>query len=309
MDGRRRDDLAGIFFIGRDSRIDDNVVVVVVQEQAPTPLGVFRANGGLGGIQLGGGCDRVKVRGNRIQSGVGNGITLGSISTLVDGEWVVGGWVVNADDPCNPCRPGDTGVPPGDGDGGPQFRSDGPLVDIEIRDNEIRDMGLNGIGVIGFFALSKVPELVSVYGLTIVENEIRFCLIRPLALIEQQFANILGYGGIALADVSALEIRENVIEDNGADYREPVCGIYLLYGEGVEIVENRIANNGHDLGELASQAKAGPRGGIYIAACTPPLGPPGSDAVAGRSASAAPVPAPPRCECTATASSPRSGAR
>ncbi len=263
----------GIFFIGRDGRIEDNVVVVVGREDgAPTPDDPSTAEEGLGGIQLGGGCERVVVLDNLIQGGVGNGITLGSIRTYDPdaGIWVIVGWVVNVEDPC---EPGDTSIPPDGGgeDDGPRYVSDGPLFDIRIEDNRILDMGLNGIGVIGFFDLEETPDIVSVYGLRIVENEIRRCLQRTLAPIRRSFTDTLGYGGIALADVSLLEIRENIIEDNGPDHLEPVCGVFVLHGAGVEIVENRITNNGAKTAEPAADAKPGPRGGIYIARCTPPL--------------------------------------
>jgi hypothetical protein len=267
----RRSTWPGIFLIAQDARLEDNTVIVVGRERPPSPGRVSTAGGGLGGIQLGGGCERVMVLDNLVQGGVGNGITLGSVRAIgpEGGEEVIG-WVVDRDDECFPCRPGDLGVPPDEGDG-PRFISDGPLRDILIAENRILDMGLNGIGVIGFFDLERVREVVSVHGLRIVENEIRRCLHRALAPIRRGFADALGYGGIALADASFLEIRENIIEDNGPDHLEPICGIFLLHGEGVEITENRIYNNGAKTNEPASDARPGPRGGIYIAACTPAL--------------------------------------
>jgi hypothetical protein len=268
----RRSTWPGIFLIAHDARVEDNTVLVVGREGPPSPGDVFTAGGGLGGIQLGGGCERVMVLDNLVQGGVGNGITLGSVRVIDPrgGEEVIG-WVVDRDDECFPCRPGDLEVPPDDEGDGPRFISDGPLRDILIADNRILDMGLNGIGVIGFFDLKRVGQVVSVHGLRIVENEIRRCLQRALAPIRRDFADTLGYGGIALADASFLEIRENIIEDNGPDHLEPICGIFLLHGEGVEITENRIYNNGAKTNEPASAAKPGPRGGIYIAACTPAL--------------------------------------
>jgi hypothetical protein len=263
----------GIFFIGLDSRIERNVVIVVDSDRrAPTPGVRLSAEEGLGGVQLGGGCERVVVLDNLIQGGVGNGITLGSIRTYdeITRTWVVVGWLININDPC---EPGDTSIPPDEsgGDHGPRYQSDGPLFDIRIQDNRILDMGLNGIGVVGFFDLEKTREIVSVYGLRISENEIRRCVQRTIAPIRRSFNETLGYGGIALADVSLLEIRENIIEDNGPDYLEPVCGIFVLHGAGVEIIENRIVDNGIPTAEPVGDAKPGPRGGIYIARCTPPL--------------------------------------
>jgi len=264
----------GIFFVGQDGSIERNSVLVVVEDEPTSPGRPVTAGGALGGIQLGGNCERVDVVENLIQGGVGNGVTLGSIAVVDDegrdtGEWL--GWVVNADDPCSPCRPGDTEIPEHGRDDGTRHVSAGPLREIVIEHNHIYDMGLNGIGVIGFFALERSPEVVSVYGLRIVENVIRRCLQRSLAPIRQELEDALGYGGIALADVAFLEIRENLIEDNGPDHLEPVCGIFLLHGEGVEISLNRILNNGAKTGQPAAGAKPGPRGGIYIALCTAPL--------------------------------------
>ena len=54
----------------------------------------------------------------------------------------------------------------------------------------------------------------------------------------------MGYGGISLADVDYVVIRDNFIVDNGPSYTEPICGIFILHGEGVEISRNHILNNG-----------------------------------------------------------------
>ena len=46
-------------------------------------------------------------------------------------------------------------------------------------------MGLNGIGVVGFFNLDKADEFISVDHLTIIKNEIKNCLFRSLDIIPQ----------------------------------------------------------------------------------------------------------------------------
>lgn len=124
---------------------------------------------------------------------------------------------------------------------------------------------MNGIGVAAFFNLDRVDEFITVEQLTIVANCIRGCLRRPLTPIDAAMIDSMGYGGIQLADVSYLLIRENLIEDNGPSHLEPVCGIYLLHGEGIEISANRILNNGAKIAEPATQAKGGRRSGVHIA--------------------------------------------
>ena len=263
----------GIFFIAHQGLLEGNRVLVAGRVAAPLEDDVVAARAGLGGIQLGGGCRRVRVIGNVIHGGVGNGITLGSVRLLGGDGDVIIGWIVDRDDPCNPCKPGDTGIVVIGGDDGPRLVSDGPLRDIVIEDNRILDMGLNGIGVIGYFALRQAQEIVTVLGLRIEHNEIRRCLTRALAPIGDAYTEVLGYGGIALADVAQLEVLDNVIEDNGPDHIQPVCGVFLLHGEGVEIRGNRIARNGARTEEPAAKAKAGPRGGIYVAHCSTLGGP------------------------------------
>jgi hypothetical protein len=74
----------------------------------------------------------------------------------------------------------------------------------------------------------------------------------------------MGYGGISLADVDNLVARDNFIEDNGQDYTEPVCGIFVLHGDGIEISRNRIRNNGARNSKPSVSAENGRRGGINV---------------------------------------------
>ena len=271
-----------LFFLGEDGLIARNVIRVRPRDTSgplseETPI---RAGAGLGGIQLGGSSERVRLIDNLIQGGNGNGITLGSLETIdANGLVLIAiiGWLINADDPCFPCRPGDLRLPDpvivnGDDDGRRDVPA-GPLVDITIENNRILDMGLNGIGVAGFFNLDAVDEFITVERLLIARNVIRRCLQRPLAPIEDGMVDAMGYGGVSLADVEYLVLRENVIEDNGPDHLQPVCGVFILHGEGVEIRDNRILNNGAKTGEEASGAAQGRRGGINIVYCIAPTVP------------------------------------
>ena len=266
---------AAIFFQGDDSLIERNDIRVESPRQLQIRGDVpTAAAAGLGGVQIGGGSERVRILDNLIQRGLGNGITLGSVRIVdVEGSDIFGpiGWIVNADDPCNPCLPGDTGIPPRDGEDhdGRQVVSAGALYDICIVDNRIYDMGLNGIGVIGFFDLSGADEMISVERLTIRTNKIKRCLRRTLALIPARMQDSMGYGAIALADVSELVIHDNVLQDNGPSELDPVCGIFILHGEGIDIHRNRILNNGAKSAEGARQARQGRRGGINVVYCVP----------------------------------------
>ncbi len=256
-----------VFVTGDDVLIEDNVIQV-----QPTRVGeeitIEEVMAGRGGLQIGGTSERVRIIDNLIEGGIGNGITLGSLEQVrEDGtiEPADSGWVVDAFDPCSPCEPGDTHVPPEpEEEGEPTFQSAGPLYDVLIERNRIFDMGLNGIGVVAFFDLSAQDEFITVVELRIVANEIRGCLWRTLAAIPAEMRDAMGYGGIALADCELLTIRHNLIEDNGPNHLEPICGIFLLHGEGVDISDNRILNNGAKTDQPAHTAKDGRRGGINI---------------------------------------------
>lgn len=262
----------GIFVIGQDILIERNTIQIAPREfagSAPVVNNGFNTSlgtAGRGGLQIGGTSERVRVINNLIRGGIGNGITLGTLR-LVGGPngGVIVGWPIDPFDPCDPCNPGDGYVPPGGSDPEfPGFESAGTLYDILIERNRILSMGLNGIGVVAFFSLAQQDEFITVDGLRIIGNEIRNCLRRPLAAIPSHMQNAMGYGGISLADVENLVINHNKIEDNGPSHIEPVCGVFVLHGEGVDISDNRILNNGAKITEPTSSAKAGRRGGISI---------------------------------------------
>jgi hypothetical protein len=120
-----------------------------------------------------------------------------------------------------------------------------------------------------------VQEFVTVHRLLIDGNVIRRCLSREIE-IPAGMLDKIGYGGIALNHVEYLVIRDNCIEDNGPSQLEPICGIFVLYGEGIEISRNWILNNGAKPAvdtdsNPAEHAKLGARGGINIVKCTAPL--------------------------------------
>jgi hypothetical protein len=273
-------DAVGIFLTGDDCIIEENIVRVISARFRVPPRDVpslsatlftgqtldtklFRpATAGKGGIQIGGTSERVLITHNLIQGGIGNGITLGSLVINEDSEVDIPG-SGGVKDPCDPCKPGDTHQPP-DPTGETTIRSAGALFDIYIKRNLIYNMGKNGISVIAFFDLEAQDEFITVERLNISGNEIRMCLNRNIAEIPTKMFNGMGYGGIALADVEYLTIDDNLIEDNGPNHLLPICGVFILHGEGIEMSRNRILNNGANNGQAVEGARRGARGGIYV---------------------------------------------
>lgn len=265
---------AAVYFVGDDSLIEENLIQVVSPRQMPgndppsDEISLeFEASLGHGGLHLGGGCDRVRVINNLILSGVGNGITLGSVDEEEQGGKLVRKfrpWRKPSQTPCKKRpsvpKPGATVVV----DTTTREIAGPPLSEILIERNRILRMGSNGIGVDAFFDLSGADEMISVSGLTILGNQIRHCLNQAPDEIPANMVDSQGYGGIALADVDDLVVRDNRIEDNGPDQLEPICGIFVLHGEGVEIERNRIANNGARNNQPTNKAKLGRRGGINL---------------------------------------------
>jgi len=236
---------------------------------------------GLGGIQIGGLSERVRVVENFVQGGAGNGITLGSVRLVtrrgIDLRRRIG-WFIDVDDDGGPCLPGHILIPDPPQDSPPETPIPvpaGALREIVIERNQIFDAGLNGIGVVGFFALTDFfgfRRVISVERLRIDSNEIKRCLTRPVAPATDVTIDAQGFGGIALADVDGLAIRQNIIEDNGSDYLDPICGVFVLHGEGVEIADNRIVNNGAPTAAPPANARPGRRGGIHLVLCSAPIG-------------------------------------
>lgn len=278
-----------VYIVGDDVLIEENVIQVISPNQVnglfaeDSPSDeidwTFTASLATGGLHLAGGCDRVRVINNLIFNGIGNGITLGSVdkkqtalnpsaqdadsSQLFVRDFTA--WRVARIDPCGP-RPAMIPNPPFGVAALPfQLVAGAALSDILIERNRIFRMGDSGIAVDGFFDLNVLCEMISVSGLTIIGNEISHCLNRTPEPIQPKMVDFQGYGGIALAAVYDLVVRDNVIEDNGPDQLEPICGIFVLRGNGMDIERNRIFNNGARNVRPLTQVKLGRRGGINIA--------------------------------------------
>jgi hypothetical protein len=71
------------------------------------------------------------------------------------------------------------------------------------------------------------------------------------------------FGGIVLSDVGLARIDDNLIEEIGIEFHDPICGIFALQAEGISITGNRLRRNGR-VAETAAVSKAGMRGGIVL---------------------------------------------
>lgn len=229
-----------------------------------------QAHSARGGVQLAGGCEHVRIAGNVIVGGAGNGITLGSILRFdtdhPDGTDVPD---IDIDDPCAPCDPTDSGSPPNGGQGGVRFESGGDLYEIRIDDNLIVRHGANGISVVRFFGAAPGDPaggmpMVVVHGLAILRNRIQHCLRRAIAKPSTPMQLVLGYGGISLAAVVDLEVEDNQIEHNGRDWLSPVCGLFVLMADGLRVERNRITGNGARNEEPPQAAQEGIRAGVHV---------------------------------------------
>ena len=273
-----------IYSRGDDVLIEKNTVEVLPREggppmpSIPPEIGSSGAPSGVntppdfvnvgfatrGGIQLAGGSDRVRIIDNLIQGGIWNGITLGSLMKVdSDGDEDLPD---NPDrtDPCAPCKPADSTDDEDPQGGPPKFVSAGDLYDIEISRNRITDMGMNGIGVVRFFDLLNRGDLIGVHNLHIYDNVITRCMRRDIAKVRKSMEWLVAYGGIALAKVSDLRILRNEIIHNGPSHRVPICGVYAIIVQGLQLDDNRIIDNGHRNSEPVENIQVGIRGGVHV---------------------------------------------
>ena len=172
---------------------------------------------------------------------------------------------------------------------------------VRIEDNEITAMGLNGIGIPPALAVlgdttpppgparggpgtpgqgrasgsddrflraraAAVNPLLEVLGnpvidLTIFNNRIYGNLRAPFTTAMRDAARLTGFGGISLGLCETVSIIANRIEDNGLGHIDPACGIFVLFGEQVEITGNLIRDNGPFVASEAAVVP-GQRGGI-----------------------------------------------
>lgn len=232
-----------------------------------------------GGVQIRGGSFGVELRNNQIVGGVGHGITLGSVLFRPASSPLrspLGQARLNAS-----ARQGagrgqlvfdresllidqDVALGYSEADGGDYLPvNEGGLEDLTLVENRIEGMQGSGISVLTVLGLSqRGGELIEVRRALIEGNSIRENLLRPgpsLPLASTLFpfpastvdgnvsVPVLVWGGIVLASASeGIDIRNNTIEGNrgGGLATVPVCGIFILVGDGVSLEGNRIVHNG-----------------------------------------------------------------
>ncbi|MBD3787635.1 MAG: hypothetical protein IE922_11835 [Sphingomonadales bacterium] len=247
-----------------------------------------------GGIQIGGGSERVEIRACRIEGGIGNGITLGHIvmispdkaararedyTPIAEAEPSYPAADVTLDD--NGCI-GTT--PPGATEDTPDEAPDrvpvsgGEVTGVVIRDCTIRGMGLSGIATPIAFNLRKRLRPVAI---RVADLSVERCTIRGCAQVETPEMPVLqqmfsAWGGICLFSVEVGVFAENRIEANGRSHLDAICGLSVIRAEALVIRDNRILDNGP---RSASQAvpRPGARGGIRIAEAAPQSLPRGLD--------------------------------
>ncbi len=205
------------------------------------------------GIQIGGSSDGVKIIRNEIIGGWGNGITLGHLPEgIFDENTPKDEWSFVAQLSSNPLE-------------SLQAEFVSFLYSIAIEDNTIWRMGLSGIGVVSFFKLETIQLMVQVENLTIYRNQITECAQQlPIGISDTMFGQV-GFGGISLTGCESATIQENRIENNGISYLEPICGVFILFGDKIEISNNHILNNGKLVPKTQKERpRRGLRGGIFI---------------------------------------------
>ncbi len=208
-----------------------------------------------GGIQIAGDSEGIQIKENQVTGGYWNGITLGHTPRDMDDLLKP---ILKTNYGINKDSLGDEALK--------RFKDNfvGFISNMLIESNIIKYMGLNGIGVVNFFSLAEVGEMVTVDEFTITGNTIAECLQQKPKEIERGMETELAFGGISLADCENLTIRENRIEKNGANLAAPVCGIFIQHGERIDISDNRILNNGPKTFEGLTEVSSGIGGGIII---------------------------------------------
>jgi hypothetical protein len=274
-EGSERGRWPSVFLRGDDLRIEGNRVAARRNGAATTTLG---------GIQIAGGSERVELRRNVIDGGNGDGVTLGSLLWVEEEvkdeaveNWIkleekgeerpLGERLLTDEGGCIETDPGRDEIVEDDGTVLVPV-SAGALADIRILDNDVRDMGGNGISVVHFFDLDKNFDLITVDRCTIEDNRIVDCLRLERATVPESRRALVGVGGVALADGELPSIRNNVIERNGRSHLQPVCGVFLLHPQGPTLEGNRIVDNGSREADAGTLPGPGQRGGIVMPMAT-----------------------------------------
>jgi hypothetical protein len=198
-----------------------------------------------GGIQIAGPSKDVFILENSIKGGRRNGVSLGNFIILDEnGEdtQMFTGLQWKHEDQCG--GGGSGSIPGGGGSGGPgsptnSLGAGGIIRNLYIERNQIQDMGMSGIGPVGFFDMKRTSEVVSLVNVNIIANTITNTLQRNMQRSAGD-ASAFGYGVIGMPDVEDLIIRDNTITNYGVTPGAEVCGIFVLHGQSIEISRNQV---------------------------------------------------------------------
>ncbi len=172
----------------------------------------------------------------------------------------------------------------------------GFLHEITVEGNDISLMGLSGIGfaprsgadfkgiarpiptddpkaallalidaVIEGLAVTPLLRATDrVRDLVILNNRLHHNLQNPFTEAMRADAQFIGRGGISLAVVESARICGNHLHENGPRAVDPVCGVFVGYGDNLEITDNVLAANGAAAPDAERNRGAGISGGIYL---------------------------------------------
>ena len=101
-------------------------------------------------------------------------------------------------------------------------------------------------------------------GLAIRDNHLVSNLRNPFDAAMRSAALPRGFGGISLGLVDAAAITGNRIERHGRSGADPVCGVFVQYGESVEIARNVVLDNGLAPSSANIAVADGQRGGVVL---------------------------------------------
>ena len=243
------------------------VRVEIVDNRIGSPPGGDERPGRRGAVDLLAPLVAARVAGNRILGVVGHGVTVGS---------------------------------PPEGDGRSLFTRD-----VEIVDNEIAGCGGSGItraaivrdpeigepdpatdrftaAAVAVFDRGELPTPID--ELTVSGNTIVRCA--GVARPAPERGDGVPLGGVVLAHLAHLVVRDNRIEDNGTGGTSagralpPIAGVYVADCLGLEIAGNRIVGNGPPADGSRIPGVQGGIVGLDLSVALEPLPPPSGDDVA-----------------------------
>ena len=281
---------AAVFASGAALSFERCTLVTEADEEVPLDaralaFGSPHASFAWGGLQIGGGSSRVRVRECTIVGGMGHGITLGSVvwRTRRGSDfwfWLGGGFgFFDPNDPCPRIRPSWGGWVriPGLEEVFPV--SAGDLDDVVIERCHVEGAATNGISVIA--TLLPRPddddeltfEHITIRRLRVVDNEVRRNVLRPSDdMLRRSGVGVLGavpelvHAGLSFGELVDATIEGNRIEGHGPSHREPVCGVYVLLADALQITRNVVRDNGRRSRETVvdRSTRSGKRGGIVV---------------------------------------------